>query len=86
MHVTNTEKGVRVVQNVVEDVEDASTKACTISIIQDHAAVVSNFVARGRSEMHKNHDVPSICKSAPRKVDVDARSSRRYSTNSFAGD
>lgn len=75
MHVSNTEKGVRVVQNVVEDVDDASTKACTISIIQDHAAVVSEFVARGRSEMRKNHDAPFICKSAPGEVYVDARTS-----------
>ena len=56
---------------MAEDVEDASAKACAISIIKDHAAVVSKFVARGRSEMRKNHDAPSICKSAPRKVDVD---------------
>ena len=44
MHVSNTEKGVRVVQNVAEDVEDASAKACAISIIQDHAAVVSKLL------------------------------------------
>ena len=25
--------------------------------------------------MRKNHDAPSICKSAPRKLDVDARTS-----------
>ncbi len=75
MHVSNTEKGVRVVQNVVEDVEDANTKECVISIIKDHATVVSGFVDHGRSEMRKNHDAPVNCKSAPRKVDVDARAS-----------
>lgn len=68
MTVSNTDDGVRVVQSVVADVEDKDTKACTISIIKDHAAVVSKFAAHGRSEMRKNHEAPSICKSAPRKV------------------
>lgn len=62
MTVSNTDDGVRVVQSVVGDVEDETTKACTISIIKEHAAVVSKFVANGRSEMRKNHEAPSICK------------------------
>ncbi len=68
MIVTNTQDGVHVVQNVVADVDDAKTKACTISIIQDHAAVVSKFVTHGRSEMRKNHDAPAICNAAPRTI------------------
>ena len=70
--VSNTDDGVRVVQSVGGDVEDETTKACTISIIKEHAAVVSKFVANGRSEMRKNHEVPSICKS-DRRVAGEAR-------------
>ena len=73
MSVTNTTDGVRVVQNVIAEVDDTNTKACAISIIKEHAAVVSKFAAHGRSEMHKNHEAPTICKNAPRKVAADAR-------------
>ena len=74
MTVTNTDDEVGVVQNVVGDVvEDETIKACTISIIKEHAAVVSKFVANGRSEMRKNHEVPSICKKSDRKVAGEAR-------------
>eukprot|EP00984_Skeletonema_dohrnii_P023867 scaffold12965_cov117-Skeletonema_dohrnii-CCMP3373.AAC.5 len=68
MSVTNTTDGVRVVQNLVAEVDDTNTKACAISIIKEHAAVVSKFAAHGRSEMRKNHEAPTICKNAPRKV------------------
>lgn len=63
--VTNTDDGVRVEQKVVADVDD-ETKACTLSIIQEHAKVVSKFVAFGRSEMRKNHDVPKTCEAEDR--------------------
>ena len=63
--VTNTDNGVRVEQKVVAGVDD-DTKACTISIIQEHAKVVSKFVALGRSEMRKNHDVPKTCEAEDR--------------------
>jgi len=63
--VTNTDDGVRVEQKVVADIDD-ETKACTISIIREHAKVVSKFVAFGRAEMRKNHDVPKTCKAGDR--------------------
>jgi hypothetical protein len=71
MIVTNTDEGVHVVQKVVVDVDDAMTKACTISIIQDHAAVVSKFVTHGSQEMRKYHEAPIICNDVPRKIPED---------------
>ena len=62
MTVTNTDDEVGVVQNenvVADVVEDETTKACTISIVKEHAdaAVVFKFVANGRSEMRNNHEL-----------------------------
>mmetsp|Transcript_19740 Transcript_19740/g.25223 ORF Transcript_19740/g.25223 Transcript_19740/m.25223 type:complete len:285 (+) Transcript_19740:95-949(+) len=76
MSVTNTTDGVRVVQNVVAEVVDTNTKDCAIAIIKEHAAVVSKFAAHGRSEMRKNHEAPTICKNAPRKVAAAAADAR----------
>jgi hypothetical protein len=76
MSVTNTTDGVRVVQNVIAEVDDTNTKACAISIIKEHAAVVSKFAAHGRSEMRKNHEAPTICKNAPRNVAAAAADAR----------
>lgn len=76
MSVTNTTDGVRVVQNVVAEVVDTNTKDCAIAIIKEHAAVVSKFAAHGRSEMRKNHEAPTICKNAPRKVVAAAADAR----------
>ena len=51
--------GVRLKQ-VVSD-EGAGDETCIKALIQEHANVVSNFVSRGRDEMHDNHPVPQEC-------------------------
>ena len=51
MKVTNTDKGVRVVET--------SEDPFVVKLIQAHAAVVSKFVANGFSEARQNHAVPS---------------------------
>ena len=50
MEVTNTDKGVRVVET--------SDDPFTAKLIQAHAAVVSKFVANGFVEARQNHAVP----------------------------
>ena len=50
MEITNTEKGVK----VVETAEDAAV----VKIIQAHAEVVSKFVEKGFDEAHKEHPLP----------------------------
>jgi hypothetical protein len=62
MTVTNTTDGVRVVQQVADKVmADDDEAKCTKALIQKHADVVSNFVDRGREEMHVNHPAPKEC-------------------------
>ena len=51
--------GVRLEQ-VVSD-EGSGDETCIKALIQEHANVVSNFVSRGRDEMHDNHPVPQEC-------------------------
>jgi SAM-dependent methyltransferase len=51
MTVENTEKGVRV--------KETSDDPTVVALIQAHANVVSQFVARGFEEAHVNHRVPS---------------------------
>jgi hypothetical protein len=50
MKITNTEKGVRVVET--------SDDPYAVKLIQAHAAVVSKFVANGFPEARENHAVP----------------------------
>jgi len=50
MAITNTEKGVK----VVETADDAAV----VKIIQAHAEVVSKFVEKGFDEAHKEHPLP----------------------------
>lgn len=57
MSVENTEKGVRV--------KETSDDPVTVALIQAHAEVVSQFVARGFEEAHRNHAVPSAAKVKP---------------------
>ena len=59
--VTNTTDGVRVVQSVVDGVDDEEDFNCTKALIQEHAKTVSKFVDNGMDEMHKNHPVPDKC-------------------------
>lgn len=56
MTVEKTEKGVKVV-------ETSDDKAVVI-LIQAHAEVVSQFVANGFDEAHKNHPVPAAAPAA----------------------
>jgi ubiquinone/menaquinone biosynthesis C-methylase UbiE/intracellular sulfur oxidation DsrE/DsrF family protein len=58
MTVDQTEKGVKVV-------ETSDDKAAVI-LIQAHAEVVSQFVAHGFDEAHKNHPVPAAAPAAPK--------------------
>jgi predicted methyltransferase len=51
MVVENTEKGVRV--------KETSDDPAAVALIQAHANVVSQFVALGFEEAHKNHPVPA---------------------------
>lgn len=50
MEITNTAKGVKVVET--------SDNADVVKIIQAHAEVVSQFVKNGFDEAHKEHPVP----------------------------
>lgn len=50
MEVERTTKGVRVVET--------SNEPTVTALIRAHAQVVSNFVARGFDEAHKNHPIP----------------------------
>lgn len=58
MTVEKTEKGVKVV-------ETSDDKAVVI-LIQAHAEVVSQFVAHGFDEAHKNHPAPAVEPAAPK--------------------
>ncbi len=51
MQITETEKGVRVIET--------SPHPYVVKLIQEHARVVSNFVKFGHSEAMKNHSVPA---------------------------
>jgi hypothetical protein len=55
MKITNTDKGVRVL-------EDGKGDAAKL-LVQAHAAVVSKFVANGFNEHHKTHEVPAAAKA-----------------------
>ena len=57
MSVENTEKGVRV--------KETSDDPVAVALIQAHAEVVSQFVARGFEEAHRNHAVPPAAKVKP---------------------
>lgn len=50
MKIENTEKGVK----VTETADDAAV----VAVIQEHADVVSKFVAHGFDEAHKPHPLP----------------------------
>lgn len=50
MQITNTERGVRVVET--------SSDGYVVKLIQAHAQGVSEFVVEGMSSMHKSHDLP----------------------------
>jgi uncharacterized protein YdcH (DUF465 family) len=50
LKITNTEKGVKVVET--------SDDAYTVKLIKAHAEKVSLFVKNGRSEMHKDTPLP----------------------------
>ena len=63
LEVENTERGVRVVET--------SDDPAVVALIQAHAAVVSQFVARGLDEAHRNHAVPAAATST---TAVDAES------------
>ena len=52
MEITNTAKGVKVVET--------SDNADVVKIIQAHAEVVSQFVKNGFDEAHKEHTVPGV--------------------------
>lgn len=58
MSVEKTDKGVR-----VKETSDDST---VVALIQAHANVVSQFVARGFEEAHVNHRVPPATMAKPR--------------------
>jgi SAM-dependent methyltransferase len=58
MTVENTDKGVRV--------KETSDDPTVVALIQAHADVVSQFVARGFEEAHVNHRVPSTAVVKPR--------------------
>ena len=57
MSVENTDKGVRV--------KETSDDPLVVALIQAHADVVSQFVARGFEEAHRNHPVPPAAKVKP---------------------
>lgn len=57
MTVEKTEEGVRV--------QETSDDRVVVVLIQAHAEVVSQFVAHGFDEAHKNHPVPAIPPVAP---------------------
>lgn len=57
MKVENTEKGVRVIET--------SQDPWAIQLIQAHAVVVSQFVARGFDEAHVDHPVPDRSAEQP---------------------
>jgi hypothetical protein len=50
MEITDTEKGVRVVET--------SDDPYVASLIHSHADVVSQFIENGHEEVRKNHAVP----------------------------
>jgi ubiquinone/menaquinone biosynthesis C-methylase UbiE len=56
MEVTPTDQGVRVVET--------SDEPAVTALIRAHAKVVSNFVAHGFDEAHKNHPVPAVGEAA----------------------
>jgi ubiquinone/menaquinone biosynthesis C-methylase UbiE len=56
MTVEKTEKGVKVVET--------SDDKAVVLLIQAHAEVVSQFVAHGFDEAHKNHPVPAVAPAA----------------------
>ncbi len=58
MTVEKTEKGVKVVET--------SDDKAVVLLIQAHAEVVSQFVANGFDEAHKNHPVPAVVPAAPK--------------------
>jgi len=58
MTVEKTEKGVRV--------QETSEDRAVVALIQAHAEVVSQFVAKGFDEAHKNHAVPAAAPAAPK--------------------
>jgi ubiquinone/menaquinone biosynthesis C-methylase UbiE len=57
MSVENTDKGVRV--------KETSDNPTVVALIQAHANVVSQFVARGFEEAHVNHRVPPAAMEKP---------------------
>ena len=57
MSVENTDKGVRV--------KETSDDPTVVALIQAHANVVSQFVARGFEEAHVNHRVPPAAMAKP---------------------
>lgn len=57
MSVEKTEKGVKVLET--------SEDRMAVALIQAHAEVVSQFVALGFDEAHKNHPVPTLEPVAP---------------------
>ena len=58
MTVEKTKKGVRV--------QETSEDRAVVPLIQAHAEVVSQFVAHGFDEAHKNHPVPAVAPTAPK--------------------
>ena len=42
-------------------VEQYGINKCAIGLVQAHAKVVSAFIREGYDEVHKNHDVPTVC-------------------------
>jgi hypothetical protein len=50
MKVDKTEKGIRVVES--------SEDPYVVKLIQEHARVVTQFIANGRAEARRNHEVP----------------------------
>ena len=52
--------GVEVTHEVNDDVEGPE-RDCVVAVIHDHASVVSDFIANGRSEAQLNHPVPIKC-------------------------
>ena len=59
MSVENTEKGVKV--------QETSEDPAVAVLIQAHAEVVSQFVARGFDEAHKNHPLPAALPAGPKR-------------------
>lgn len=58
MIVGKTEKGVKVVET--------SDDKTVVTLIHAHAEVVSQFVANGFDEAHKNHPVPAVVPALPK--------------------